>query len=63
VIKYIADVDLLDINTHECLDTCEMSIEVPMELDKTQQFACMVHMNELDHDDLTCWSVKNMRQA
>jgi len=62
MIKYTCDVSLVDSNTEEVLDTCEMSIEVPFSLEKHQQFACMVLLNSLEYDDSTCWSLKNMRQ-
>lgn len=62
MIRYVCDAELRFVDTEELFDVCEMSIEVPMELDKKQQYACMILLNGLDSDDFTYWVIKNMRE-
>ncbi len=58
--KYTCTAKLRSLETDECLDTCEMSIEAPFELDLKQQYACMTLINGLDSDDETYWQLTNM---
>ena len=62
MIKYTCDAELRNADTDEYLDTCEMSIEVPIDLDIKQQYACMVLINGLDSDEFTYWKLTNMRE-